>query len=332
MKITTRLVLSFLLISLLPLALLAIVEQRIMDTIRQLAVDESSQALRQLGQASIHQKALDVARQVDLYLQAHPQALQASPQDWANDAQLSAIGVQPVGETGYTAVYDQRGVVYAHANPAMLGRDMHELSASLPAFWAIFEASLDGSPSASYYDWQDPDGSLRQKYMSCVPVGSTPLRVAATTYIDEFDRPARQTGEKINALFTATNRYLLVALLILGILAALVGFRLALGISRPIQAVAEAAARVEAGDYAINGLGSLVPRRDELGQLARLFRRMAGEVQHREQHLQAQVHELRIEIDEVKKGHQVAEITESEYFQRLLEKVDHLRSRRTPSI
>jgi len=47
----------------------------------------------------------------------------------------------------------------------------------------------------------------------------------------------------------------------------------------------------------------------------------------REQQLKQQIQELRIVIDESKKQSQVAEITESEYFQSLREKVQVLRSK-----
>jgi hypothetical protein len=68
-------------------------------------------------------------------------------------------------------------------------------------------------------------------------------------------------------------------------------------------------------------------RRDELGHLARVFQRMALEVYAREQRLRRELQQLRIEIDEVKKERQVAEITETEYFQGLRAKAQSFRAR-----
>ena len=48
---------------------------------------------------------------------------------------------------------------------------------------------------------------------------------------------------------------------------------------------------------------------------------MAREVYAREQSLKQQVQELRIQIDEAKKARAVAEITESDYFRTLKERV-----------
>jgi CRP-like cAMP-binding protein len=92
--------------------------------------------------------------------------------------------------------------------------------------------------------------------------------------------------------------------------------------------VISAAVAVEAGIYAPDSLDSVARRPDELGQLARVFQRMVQQVYSREQNLKRQVAELRIEIDEVKKANQVAEITETDYFQQLQQKARRLRAER----
>ena len=57
---------------------------------------------------------------------------------------------------------------------------------------------------------------------------------------------------------------------------------------------------------------------------------MAREVQLREQRLKAQVQELTIEIDRTREAKQVAEITETDYFQELQAKARTLRARPAP--
>jgi CRP-like cAMP-binding protein len=95
--------------------------------------------------------------------------------------------------------------------------------------------------------------------------------------------------------------------------------------------VTAAAVAVEAGVYEPESLDGVAARTDELGQLARIFQRMVREVYSREQRLKQQVAELRIEIDEVKKARQVAEITETDYFRQLKKKANDLRSQRSAS-
>ena len=93
--------------------------------------------------------------------------------------------------------------------------------------------------------------------------------------------------------------------------------------------VTSAAVAVEAGVYVPESLNEVAARSDELGQLARVFQRMVREVDTREKRLKQQVADLRIEIDEVKKARQVADITETEYFKELRQKAHHLRAERT---
>ena len=95
-----------------------------------------------------------------------------------------------------------------------------------------------------------------------------------------------------------------------------------------VQRITSAAAALEEGVYMAETLNEVTLRSDELGQLARVFQRMANEVKAREDRLKREVELLRIEIDEVKKNRQVAEITESEYFQRMMEQVEEIKKRR----
>jgi DNA repair ATPase RecN len=91
--------------------------------------------------------------------------------------------------------------------------------------------------------------------------------------------------------------------------------------------ITAAAAALEAGKYDPRSLDEVGQRADELGQLARVFRRMADEVQARELRLKQEVQQLRIQVDETKKAREVAAITESEYFQDLQQKISRLRKK-----
>ena len=91
--------------------------------------------------------------------------------------------------------------------------------------------------------------------------------------------------------------------------------------------VTAAAAAIKANSFQPESLDEVARRSDELGQLALVFQEMARQVYAREQQLQRQVQQLRIEIDHARKAREVADITESEYFQQLLGKADELRKR-----
>jgi HAMP domain-containing protein len=160
------------------------------------AQKESRSSLDRLGERMIKEKAIDVAAQIEIFIKTHPKM---KKDDFPKDPWLKTIAVQKVGETGYTAVHDNQGINYFHANPKIVGTDLHDLSKPLPAFWKILEASLKG-PASGYYDWKDADGRIRPKYMYLAPVRDTDLIVAATTYIDEFSRPAKAIEGKMKQI------------------------------------------------------------------------------------------------------------------------------------
>jgi len=94
-----------------------------------------------------------------------------------------------------------------------------------------------------------------------------------------------------------------------------------------VNHVINCAVAVEAGSFECDSLNSVAARDDALGLLARVFQNMVRQVYAREQSLRQQLQDLRIEIDEVKKERQVAEITETEYFRDLSAKAQKLRQR-----
>ena len=94
---------------------------------------------------------------------------------------------------------------------------------------------------------------------------------------------------------------------------------------RNVALVTDAAAAVEAETFDPDDLADVAARPDALGQLARVFQRMAREVYAREQRLKQQVQKLRIELDEARQARQVAEITETDYFRQLQAEAQNLR-------
>lgn len=96
---------------------------------------------------------------------------------------------------------------------------------------------------------------------------------------------------------------------------------------RQVGRVTAAAASIKNNTFQTESLDEVSSRSDELGQLAQVFQEMAHQVYAREQRLQQQVQQLRIEIDQERRAREVADITDSEYFQQLLGKADELRNR-----
>ncbi|MBD1881746.1 DUF3365 domain-containing protein [Coleofasciculus sp. FACHB-T130] len=143
--------------------------------------------------------------------------------------------------------------------------------------------------------------------------------------------PAEQVFERANRSF-----FLIIGIF-LGIFTfavLIINYLLKQTVVQPVKLMAKLAQKITAGttsdkveEFDLESLKDVARRADELGQMGRVFESMAREIYAREQRLKQQLQELRIEIDEAKAARQVAEITESDYFQELQKKAKHLRKR-----
>lgn len=99
-------------------------------------------------------------------------------------------------------------------------------------------------------------------------------------------------------------------------------------ITRPLRTIAESARLLE-NDETVDyeTLEPLERGSDEISQLARVFHKMADQVQARQQQLKQEVARLKIKIDESKRQKQVSEIVDSEFFQELKTKARDLKKR-----
>ncbi len=94
----------------------------------------------------------------------------------------------------------------------------------------------------------------------------------------------------------------------------------------PVTHLTRAAEKVEKGNYDLRTLDRVSSRKDELGQLSRVFQEMARNVEGREKHLLLQVQELQIKIDRKRQAQEVAEIVDTEYFRELKKKAREFRA------
>jgi len=202
--------------------------------------------------------------------------------------------MQVVGVTGYTCIYEAgTGIMRVHPNEKLIDMDMALLSTKLPSWWVLFKPTLKGIERSGYYNWQEQDGSIREKFMTMTPApapfrGKT-LMVAATTYIDEFSAPftalenhAGQIKDRYRQFVSREGLYFIggvMALLLLtfgGVYR--LGRRAALRYIRPIERLGDSARKIGEGDWSFAGTGEMLARKDEIGALARTFDRMSRHV------------------------------------------------------
>lgn len=165
------------------------------------AAEIAAKGLDDLGRGLIRQKAQDIARQIEIYLDYHNFS---SMIEMENDPELSAIAVTTIGKSGYSAVHDTKAINHFHFNPKIEHTDLHALRYTFPQFWEIIERSLT-SETDGLYDWPEVDGLVYRKYMYCVPIhpeqfAPLGLIIATTMSIDEFLRPSREIRQRIITL------------------------------------------------------------------------------------------------------------------------------------
>ncbi len=147
---------------------------------------------------------------------------------------------------------------------------------------------------------------------------------STTASLNRYEVLTRNVQAGMGVLEDETGGALLAAL----VLALLSSYVIAVLISRPIKTIGLAARAVENGEYKVELLANLTRSRDELGELARVFQRMAEQVAARVRDLKSQIETLHIEIDEHKRAQEVAGITETDEFRDLAAKAAALRRQR----
>jgi len=237
------------------------------------SLKEYTSSMNKLGERTIRNKAEDVAKQVEVYLRLKG----TKKADFSKNPFLREIAIQKVGDTGYTALHDTNGISYFHVNPNVEGTDLHALATKLPGFWKILEAGLQTNTSG-YYDWQDPDGSKRPKFMYVAHVKGTDLMIAATTYIDEFSKPAMAIAEKLGRMEKAyssqyTQRFKVFGFVVLVDLVLLLAviYLYSYSVVRPVRRLAEVADKISMGDLKTS---VDVNAKGEVGALAESIERM----------------------------------------------------------
>ncbi len=156
-------------------------------------------------------------------------------------------------------------------------------------------------------------------------VGFAPLEVQP--WVLGISKPENTFAEPLDRLVWEN----ILNLLLVGAIAAILALLLGSSIARPIKKLTKAARSLEQGDFEHNNLLAISHSRDDIGQLVRVFMKMAQEVESREQKLKQKVNKLNIEVDRAKKSRQVEEVTGTKYFQELQQRAKKLRERNTPN-
>jgi hypothetical protein len=245
------------------------------------------------------------------------------------------------GRLGFNAdgvLLDANGLVIANTvNEAWLLRPTIRLAPAVEALllkgsvWgpngmtppALADAELAqaiGVKQPTVFDWTLKGVAYHALAM---PLTQTDWTYVASLPFETFEASARDI-----------LRFAVIAALIGIGVAIIAGALIAKRLSRPLLRLTSAARLMVDSQLSSEQASALAETRnnDEIAELSRVFGRMAREVIQREVGLRSQVQVLTVLIDEAKRGKEVAEITESEYFQSLAQRSKEIRARRPPKL
>lgn len=225
--------------------------------------------------------------------------------------------VGAAGTATFFILDDAGDVVVAPA-----GADLSALK-STPSGEALVTSLLASPPPSGAlsvernYEASIRDGDIEEGVMTVSNFAPLKWLLVSAAPRSELNAPGRQLAIQ-QALIS-------VVVLIMGLAA---GLLLSRRIVRPVESITGAALSLSSGTFDPASLDAAAARKDEVGELARAFRRMGKEILERERKLREHVAQLTVVVDHGKVAKAVDEITETEYFQQLKAKADELRTRR----
>ncbi len=220
--------------------------------------------LREMGEASIYGRAMEMAQQLEMVIESVPWMTLT---DLQKDARFREVAVQSIGQTGYTFLFESdTGIVRFHRDRRLENKHVKHVFRDLPELQAIIETSMHGpNPASGYYQLRAGDGNIMKRFIYIMPLHQTTaddtrLMVAATINTEDFAVRIKES----QAIHDATKKYLIVAsnialqsfrhsgLLFMGlgiVTISILAFILGIYSSRSVTRLREATARINQGDF-----------------------------------------------------------------------------------
>jgi HAMP domain-containing protein len=268
----------FVLFFFIPIALIIVASLLYLNYMKNLSAlitNESSQLVTKMAEEAIAEKSRSVAAEVKLYLEDHPKLKR---EDFMKDSVFKSIGIQKVGQTGYSVLVSpptetEPSALWLHPKEALIGKDIVKamekaLGKDYERWYKIQDIAFKtGKESGGYYMWIDK----QEKYMVMEPVAGTPFFVSSTTYLGDFTRPMQELEKRANAMTAQAERTVMVILAITAVLIAVSVVIYSYRLSGRLKSLS-AADRISVGNLDIEVKGT--ESKDELGELANAFSRM----------------------------------------------------------
>lgn len=230
----------------------------------------------QMGESQVAAKTRATARQLDLYLDAHPDLESA---DLNRDRSVRRMAVQKIGQTGYTFLYQLPGEgnswnVLVHPDPGLVGTDLTEQKGP-PGITEIIKSTSGGKEATGFYTQPTQSGERVKRYLFCAPVGDTGYMVAASIELDSMIQPAHVLNTQLDRTYVRMRNRTLIILGGLAVLFLIIVTWYGHRLSKRIHTLTDVAERISVGELEAN---VEVKGKDEISSLAEAISRMQESV------------------------------------------------------
>jgi nitrogen fixation/metabolism regulation signal transduction histidine kinase len=274
MKIRTKIILIFFLISILPLVLAGGAGFYHINEVSNSAINITTQSLRNQSELTVNQITKKIANFIDLYVNRFVQddnyaALQYDPD-------FTSLAIQTIGKSGYSFVLKSEGdklKVFMHPNPRMLNKDLGALDIQ----------KLPSAAARVMKTQEDFQGYLGNQYCFVHQVHGQPLYVVSLISDEDINESVNQLKQKFAA---AKQDFLLqynIGGLATGAIVLLLALLFAIRLVRPITQLTNVAEKISLGDLKTS---IDISSSDEIGELADALRRMQSSLLKAVQRLQ----------------------------------------------
>ncbi len=257
-----------------------------LHNVSSLAHTGSNSVVVSLAEKNVIQRAQDVAGEVKLYLDMHPEIF---IEQLGYDLEFREIALQKVGQTGYTAVNHATGAdkwFFIAGPEVVLENGVRKNLVNEELFpvlqkrlspnelrkmkGMLVQAEQTGRLVTGYCTFVDG-----KRFQAIFPVEGYPLFVHATMLANEFVQPVAAMQGKGNTITTKVEKTVLLGFAVTAVLVAVIILLFASSVSRKIKMLIEASDRISMGEMDV-----VIARKgkDELGVLAETLSNMQDSI------------------------------------------------------
>ncbi len=243
--------------------------------------NKSTDAVKQLAEQSIIDKAKSIASQCSIFLKNNPDL---NKDDFYYNFDLKEISIQKVGAQGYTSLVeipdgdtgDDGFVIWCHQNPEFIGKPLLKtykkaLGSSYNDFKGFLKILRTGEGTSGHYKWQVEKKGIKDKFVAIQKIEQSDYIIISSTFIEDFTTPIINLEKEAEDLTKQARNYniaiLIVILLIILLSITIYGYRLTNNIGK----LTDAADRISVGELDVQ---IEIISNDEIGALADAISRM----------------------------------------------------------